>query len=194
MRDGFAGAPSTTIFDRESRQVRRWRARERNFGGRFRWRTPATNGARNRLLLLLRQGERMLWVGRPDRRVRFVAADVSLSPVARPRRLLLHCWALHLQKASSTSQGHGMTELYHDGEGRSVGFRERADWAALVASSGGGRRRTSLRGTDAQSWIVNGRCSQYRRHAPSATARRKLAASPMSRADHRMVASSPLQR
>ena len=45
-------------------------------GGRLR----GMNDAWNRLLPLLRQGERLRWVGQPDPRVRFSAADLFLVP------------------------------------------------------------------------------------------------------------------
>jgi hypothetical protein len=38
------------------------------------------NDPRSRILPLLRQGERLLWVGQPDPRVRFTGADAFLVP------------------------------------------------------------------------------------------------------------------
>jgi hypothetical protein len=38
------------------------------------------NDPRSRILPLLRQGERLLWVGQPDARVRFTGADSLLMP------------------------------------------------------------------------------------------------------------------
>jgi hypothetical protein len=48
--------------------------------GRGMWKTSGMNEARSRILPLLRQGERLLWVGRPDARVRFSGADAFLVP------------------------------------------------------------------------------------------------------------------
>jgi hypothetical protein len=42
--------------------------------------TSGMNDPRSRILPLLRQGERLLWVGQPDPRVRFTGADAFLVP------------------------------------------------------------------------------------------------------------------